>query len=363
MMYLISALTIIINLIFSKNKYVAISSGVFLWIGMSFNDVIVDRTQYRRMYANPLKFNEEWGYTYLQLLARKFGLSFQVFFAILIGACLAVAILTIIRNTTNPGFVLALYVIFPYLMDAAQVRSFLAGCIITAIVPLLLNCNLKNAFSYIVGIFIAGLFHYSAYFYLLFLITYFLSWKVIVPLFAIIAFVLMSKIIPLLKIIAKIIPLLGTKIDRYLKPELFTASNEMWAYTIYLIALILLTVVTYLILRNYDYATREQTKKRSISRKLNQAISSDLMLKLDGILLLTLPLISVSVSYDRVIRMMLLTHYIYFSKVFSLKISFIVKAIYLILLLMFVVYYLWFFIYTRFPAAVFWPFFQGNSIF
>jgi len=360
-MYIISVLIILINLIFNRNKYVTIASGVFLWIGMSFNNTIVDRAQYQKMYENPLKFNEEWGYTHLQLLAGKFGLSFQVFFAILIGICLAFALYTVVTNTTNPGFVIALYYIFPYLIDAAQVRSFLSACILTAIVPLLLKCNIKNIVLYILGVFIASLFHYSAYFFLLLLITYFLSWKIIIPLFMILSFFLMKNIIPLLEIVSKIAPFLEDKIERYLKPELFTKPLELKYYTIYLLTLFFITVVTYLILKNYSNA--EKSFKRRIDTSVNLGAYSDLMLKIDGILVIVLPLISISVSYDRIIRTVLLTHYIYFSNIFSSKASKTIKVLYFIVLLFFVLYYLWFFIYSRFPAAVFWPFFQGNLIF
>lgn len=361
MMYLISALIILVNLIFNRNKYVTIVSGVFLWIGMAFNNSIVDRAQYQRMYESPLKFNEEWGYTHLELLAGKFGLSFQTFFAILIGVCLAVALYTIIQNTPNPGFVIVLYYIFPYLMDAAQVRSFLSACIITAIIPLLLKRSVKNTILYITGVFIASMFHYSAFFFLLLLITYILSWKIILPLFVALSFLLMNNIVPLLKFIANAIPFLGTKIDRYLKPEFFTKESELQSYIIYLIMIFVLSIVTYLILQNYQNIEKASSRVAVASYSKNDF--SNLMLKLDSILIIVLPLIAISVSYDRVIRAILMIHYIYFSKVFSSKAPVIIKMIYFIVLVIFVIYYFWFFIYSRFPAAVFWPFFQGNLIF
>ncbi|MGO3914015.1 EpsG family protein [Enterococcus viikkiensis] len=362
MMYIISTLIILINLIFNRNKYVTIISGIFLWIGMSFNNTIVDRAQYRRMYANPLKYNEEWGYTHLQLFAGKLGLSFQVFFAIIIGICLSLVIYTIIRNTDHPGIVISLYFIFPYLMDAAQVRSFLSACIITAIIPLLLNRNVKNGLLYTVGIFAASMFHYSAYFFLLLLISYFVSSKVILPLFVALALVLMGNIFNLLKFFAAMIPFLSNKIDRYLNPDLLTSHSELRSYAIYLFMLFALTIVTGLILNQY------QDAEVGIHRRSNKPVTrcgdmSSLMLKLDSILMLALPLISISVSYDRIIRTVLIIHYIYFSKVFSTSLPKLVKVLYFITLLMFVLYYFWFFIYSRFSAAVFWPFFQGNLIF
>lgn len=363
MMYIISALIILINLIFNRNKYVTIISGVFLWIGMSFNNTIVDRAQYRRMYANPLKYNEEWGYTHLQLIAGKLGLSFQAFFAILIGICLALAIYTIIKNTPYPGIVIALYFIFPYLMDAAQVRSFLSACIITALIPLLLKRNIKNVLLYIVGIFIASLFHYSAYFFFLLLITYLLSWKIIMPLFIALALILMGNIFNLLEFLANILPFLSNKIDRYLNPELLTNHAELRSYAIYLLTLFVLTIVTGLILNNYQDGSEEVVNRRSITRVSQHQAMADLMLKLDSILMIVLPLISIAVSYDRVIRTVLIIHYVYFSKVFSTSLPKLVKVLYFITLLIFVLYYFWFFIYSRFPAAVFWPFFQGNLIF
>ncbi|MDU6525102.1 MAG: hypothetical protein E6540_14155, partial [Enterococcus sp.] len=241
--------------------------------------------------------------------------------------------------------------------------SFLSACIITALIPLLLKRNVKNILLYIIGIFVASLFHYSAYFFFLLLITYLLSWKVIMPLFIAFSLALMGNIFNLLKFLASILPFLSNKIDRYLNPELLTDHAELRAYAIYLLMLFALTIVTGLILNHYQDSQEKVVYRRSIKQVTQYNAMSDLMLKLDSILMIVLPLISISVSYDRVIRTVLIIHYIYFSKVFSTSLPRLVKVLYFVTLLMFVLYYFWFFIYSRFPAAVFWPFFQGNLIF
>ena len=120
-----------LTVIFRRNKIVCSILVFLFWIAMTFNTTIADRGQYQNFYNDPIAAKEEWGYTHLQLVAKAMGLSFQVFFAIVIGLALLLMVYSVFKASLNPGWTLVFYLIFPFTMDAAQIRSFIAAAFIT----------------------------------------------------------------------------------------------------------------------------------------------------------------------------------------------------------------------------------------
>lgn len=355
--------------IFRKNRVITCLFGGFMWIAMSFNDIISDRAQYARMYADPTnpQYHEEWGYVQLEKLGNQLHISFQSFFAILLAIAILLVLRTVLLYAKNPGWVLALYFVFPLIIDGAQVRSFLAMSLIITGIPLLTKKNLPSTLLFIVCVSLASLLHYSAMFFFLLLITLVLNKVLMFVVCGISGAALYFNIQPLMVKAKEWFPFLAFKINRYLKEENFTPSDEMKGYAIYIGLIILFSLIAYLLFvlakRNQPITELDSRASRNMTVQNFDLIFSDLVIKSNFLLFILLPLLTLSVSYDRIIRPLLLINYMLWTNSLSTKKYWWIKIPFAILMIGFVFYYCWFYIGNRFPEHVLYPFFDSNKIF
>ncbi|MDT2674214.1 EpsG family protein [Enterococcus dongliensis] len=350
--------------IFRKNRVICSILVFLFWIAMTFNTLIADRGQYQKFYSDPVAAKEEWGYTQLQLIAKTIGLSFQAFFAIIIGAALLMILYTVLRASLNPGWTLVLYLIFPFTMDAAQVRSFVAAAFIaTGLVVLAKDRSLSSIVKYLVLVTGGVMFHYSAIFFYLVVIAYFVPTAVLYLATTLFALFTASNLNNVIRFVGRLLPFIDYKIKRYYHADSMTAPAEIKGYTIYLILLSLLALIAWLMIRHSLKNPNERffASKQHLAKINNYYYNhADLVIKVNALLMLALPLLSISVSFDRLIRACLLSNYILFANALGSKASWWVKTLFAIACLLFVGYYFNFYIYSRFPEVVFRSVFEQN---
>ncbi|MGF2941885.1 EpsG family protein [Enterococcus xiangfangensis] len=352
--------------IFRKNRIICAGLVALFWIAMTFNTLIADRGQYQKFYSDPIAAKEEWGYTQLQLAAKAMGLSFQAFFAIIIGAALLLILYAVLRASLNPGWTLIFYLIFPFTMDAAQVRSFVAAAFITAgLVVLAKDRSLLSIVKYLIFVTGGVMFHYSALFFYLVVIAYLVPPLILYLATTFIALFTAINLSSIMRLAGRLLPFIEYKIERYYNTKLMTAPTEVRGYTIYLILLSLLALVGWLMIRHSlkNPNDRSFANKRHLEKINNYYYDhATLIIKVNALLMLAIPLISISVSFDRLIRACLLSNYILFANALGSKTSWWVKLLFAIACLIFVGYYCNFYIYSRFPEVVFRSVFEQNLI-
>ncbi|MGM0167279.1 hypothetical protein IGI39_002259 [Enterococcus sp. AZ135] len=354
----------LLTAIFRKNRIVCSVLVVLFWIAMTFNTAIADRGQYQNFYNDPIAAKEEWGYTYLQLAGKAIGLPFQAFFAIVIGVALLLMLYAVFKASLNPGWTLIFYLIFPFTMDAAQVRSFIAAAFITTgLVVLAKDRSWMSIAKYLALVTGGVMFHYSAIFFYFVIVAYFVPPLILYLLTTSSALLIASNLSGVIRMVGRLLPFIDYKINRYYNTKLMTDAEEMKGFTVYLILLSLLALVSWMMIRYSLKSPRERffASKQQLLKVDNYYYNhATLVIKVNAILMLALPLISISVSFDRLIRACLLSNYIVFANALGSKVSWWLRILLAIGCVAFAGYYCNFYIFSRFPEVVFRSVFEQN---
>jgi len=148
--------------------------ALYLWILFALNTTTPDYDAYQHMYLNsssPIYSKMEIGYMLLNTICLKLGLSYTGFRAVLATIIIVLTVITIRQYTQKVSFTLIAFLIFPYLAFVSGVRNTLAASVICFSIQYLLQNKKGSNIKYIIGIIIAVSIHYSALFYLIFLIA------------------------------------------------------------------------------------------------------------------------------------------------------------------------------------------------
>lgn len=149
---------------------------LFLWILMGFNLTNPDYAYYENLFTRAQDgityFAVESGFWYLIKLVVKFGIDYQLFLKIysLIGLLLISN--SILRYTKRPSLVLVAYFCYPFLLDVAQIRHFMAVAIFTFAIRYLEKYSIKNLIRYCLLILIATSQQILAFSFFIYLLTY-----------------------------------------------------------------------------------------------------------------------------------------------------------------------------------------------
>lgn len=139
-----------------------------------------DLGNYRRQYIRDFKFNleQEILYDFLGNFFYKMGFSFDTFHLIISSACVILIAVSISKMTRRPCFVMSLFMLFPGIIMAEQFKQLISVAIImVGIVKFLQN---KNILQYMVFCVIATGFHFSAIFFVVFVLSIYFDYKKII---------------------------------------------------------------------------------------------------------------------------------------------------------------------------------------
>ncbi len=167
--YFIPLILFVIGMRFDKSKIVTFLFLTYFWILMGLNTNSPDYSSYEMYYFYTSSFKVEWGFKFLCNLFRNAGLTYQQFRMVYaaIYSCLAIA--TAKRLSSHINYILAMFLLMPFVLNVSGIRFALASMIVCFGIPYLLPRQKIGNFKYIICVIIASLFHKSVIFYLVFL--------------------------------------------------------------------------------------------------------------------------------------------------------------------------------------------------
>jgi hypothetical protein len=373
MQYVLSGIINFMAMGLKKNKYVYYILLIFLWILSSFNIEIADKSNYYYDYLiasyNYGFTNTEFGFQILCKFANYLGISFQVFLGIYFFIGLLLISKTILKFTRNSGYVLGLYFIYPFIIDVAQIRNFMAMSITIYAIPYLASNKKKDFVKYLILQILAISFHYSAVFYLSFLLIKKFNIKQIIKIVTTITVLgsIFNALLP--TYIVNIFPFLEQKMHRYTQSGV-SIYTKIGMLTYLSVGMILVYIAwRSLHQNNKRLKTLEMTNMENKDKKMELYDKfplgvADVILKVNIIMFIIYPFLFYAYEYIRVYRNILILNYILFANVISFRKKTLLKDfVYRIAILFFVTASFWYFIYYQFSNTVFFPLFQNNYFF
>lgn len=373
MLYIAFFSMIIINLYAKNKKYLLYTSLAFLWILYGWSSGNADTNIYISRYYNYDAFhNLEPLFKELMNISNKLGLSYQQYLIIISAICLCIISITILKLTDNFCYVIALYSIYPFIMDVTQVRQFIATTVIIFGFRFLLSSNNKNIYKYIICVIIAFLIHVSAVMYILLILPKILNLRktiyfTIISILIIILTIhtnIIYKISSILHINTKISETIIATSHVYTGKSLLVYRVEIFIY--FTLAMITLIYIRY---KKKDRLNKQLTK----ITKGNYIIQSkviDFTIKANIVMLILIPLLAYSADLYRIQHGIFLLNYIAMSYglikykkrfiIFGTKTDLIQVILSLVFSLSNMV--LWLLI-TNTINTVFYPFFDNNLFF
>ena len=154
---------------------------IILWILIGFNFKNPDYEYYENLFSRATQgvsyHAVETGFWYIVKFAAKIGVSYSLFLKIYTLIALLLISSSIIKYTEKPSLVLVLYMCYPFLLDVAQIRHFMAISIFTFSVRYLESYSKKNLIKYIFLIVIAASQQIMAIAFLAYLLVYLIDQK------------------------------------------------------------------------------------------------------------------------------------------------------------------------------------------
>lgn len=167
--YLIPFILFILGIRNNKSKLITYLFLLYFWVLMGLNTNTPDYNTYEMYFLNPSSFNVEWGFGLLCDLLRNAGFTYLQFRMLYAAIYSSLAVLTAKRLSTNENYVLAMFLLWPFVPFVSGIRFALAAMIVCFGIPFLLPGHKRGTIKYILCVVIASLIHTSALFYLVFI--------------------------------------------------------------------------------------------------------------------------------------------------------------------------------------------------
>lgn len=173
--FIIYVTSSIAGFIARKSRLVAFGILIVLWILFSLNTYNADYANYEFLYHNyQVQYAgsaQTVGYQFLVMLSNSMGLSFLQFRCVIGAFCLGLIYAFVSRYTKHVAFVLALYLLLPFLYDIVQYRQFLANCIAIYCLRFIIEDSKYGIAKFGVGLILAFSIHPSTILYGFFLLA------------------------------------------------------------------------------------------------------------------------------------------------------------------------------------------------
>ncbi|HFU3980232.1 TPA: EpsG family protein [Streptococcus suis] len=357
MLFLIFIIVVFLGFIIKDSKFINTVIVLFIWIIMGFNYSNADYLNYQYSYlligSNYYSSNMEIGYQFLMKISNYLDLTYQQFVMVISMVGLLLITSTIKKYSNHPNTVLALYMIFPLLLDTVQLRGFLSMSIVVFAIRYLEVENKINIFKYLSLIAIAFSIHFSAFFYFLFIIIFFIDEKKILAISASVTLffvVFQSKIFQIASIVIPI-----ARLKRYS----FGMNISYTTFFIYILYILFNIFIVFKVRKEYE---KQYLKFHDDKIILKRRSFLTIVLKLNYISLLILPFIMTALEYFRIHRNILILNYIALFTLFN-KNKIKVRNLPLYLsYVAFVFLALYIFIYIQFYDTVIFPIFNYNIL-
>ena len=176
MIYVVTLALVAVNSIAAfgrrHSKLLAVSLLCFMWVLFWGNQATPDTPRYLALYnsVGSGTLDIEPGFALLMQLSVGAGLSYTAFVALLSLVGLGLIHATVRHFTSNWNYVYALYLIYPFLFDAIQIRNFLAVSIVT-FAARYLTARRRGLLAFVALVLVASTIHVIALFYLILLLA------------------------------------------------------------------------------------------------------------------------------------------------------------------------------------------------
>ena len=149
---------------------------IFLWILMAFNTSSADIGYYSNMFTRIRSgityYAVEGGFYYLCRFAVMLGMNYPLFLKIYSGVAMMLISSTIVRYAKKPSIALLFYFCYPFILDIAQIRHFMAVAIFIFSIRYLEEFSIKNLIKYCMLVLLAATQHLLALAFFFFILVY-----------------------------------------------------------------------------------------------------------------------------------------------------------------------------------------------
>ena len=167
----------IFSLIFTKSKLITILFFIFIWLLMGWNFWNGDYELYKEMYdyndaSSLIVSNYEFGYKYIMSMFLAKGKDFQYFFTCMSFLILLIFLIFILKFSKLPALVTTIFFLIFLPLDYVLLRNTIAFIIMLVAFAYLLKNIKNNKLIFIILVLLAGTIHFSAFFYIIFLLAF-----------------------------------------------------------------------------------------------------------------------------------------------------------------------------------------------
>lgn len=287
----------------SKLLYFLLLVLMFLLAAGNINSP--DKDAYRQYYDEittvSLHSVVEVGFQFLVVISKSLGLNFNGFLFFFILICFILLHIILQRFSDNQAFALSLYFLYPFILDADQIRSFLGQLIVLAALTEFIKEQQNKWFKYAFFVIIASLFQQSCAVFLVYLLILLNERKVKIITLSLGGILLFGKFL---------IPLIASRfsvfnLDRVTRYFSVSEAKSTWIiYAFFYIAIILFTILftkktkDMKVFMDYILDTDDRKSKGNPITKINL------------ISLALIVLIAFNPHFERLLRPVLLLDYI-----------------------------------------------------
>lgn len=283
---------------------------LIMWIFFGWNTSNADFLNYKHIY-DIINYSGgysgvEFGFEFVMKLSNYLGLSYYSFLKVYSLLGLLFITSSIKKYSNNSTLVLFLYLVYPYLLDVVQIRNFMAMAIMVYGIRFLVSRDKKSSILYIISIMVASSFHYSALFYLVFLLV---RIKKVKKIFAISLFVIISGFLTSSVFSGLILNLL--RLERY--QVYFVGSTSLYGKALFVFYFIASTILIYFIYKKI-IKIKENARNNSMYFISDEQYEfADVVMKINILILISYVLVYLDVDFVRIYRNILPLNYILFS--------------------------------------------------
>lgn len=262
-----------------------------------FNINTADKGNYLRLYNRVANGNfsiqNEIGMQFIMFLMVKLHISFNLFFNIFCAVALALMVRFFYGWTKKPTMVLLLYIIYPFLLDMIQIRLFMATAIVLNAVCYLKYFSKKNFIKFCLMVLLAFSFHFSAVFYLFFLMAYLPNrWIWRISFFEFVLFLVLNT--RFYNLLMNIAPFVAVKLRRYMSASGLNISQ------LSLLFLVIMYILNNLICVSYIWY---------LKRRNQDLTTGNLIFKVNVLSIIFILFSTFSLEFMRLYRMVMLLNY------------------------------------------------------
>lgn len=285
---------------------------LIMWFLFGWNTDNADYDNYQRIYDSISQYGGysgvEIGFEFVCRMGATLGLSYNGFLMIYSFIGLSLIASTARKYSTNHAIMFILYFIYPFLVDIVQIRNFMAMALVIFATRYLVTNENKDYLKYIIFVLLASTFHYSALFYMLFLLVKIKSYKKLI-------YVTLAMVI--IGLFAR--SLFPSIVGRFLSMErygsYFSDGTSFYRIILFFIYFCVSATLTYYVYKRIKSDNSVGPLHEADKKKREQHAFAEVVMKINILIFVAYVLVLVDVNFIRLIRNILPLNYIVFSMI------------------------------------------------